>query len=222
MGGKTALIAGASGLVGRELLYYLLDGNQYDKVVAIVRRPLGIKHPKLEEIIVDFENLFNYKYHFRVDYVFCCLGTTIKKAKSKEAMLRVDVDYPLIIARVAKEMGAKQFLVISSIGANPNSFIWYTRMKGLLEEQLKEVGFRSLHIFRPSLLLGKRTEFRLGETVGAFLSGKLSFAFIGPLKKYKAISGKTVALCMYKIAQNNKKGVNVYISDEIETIAQTQ
>ncbi|EIJ80201.1 putative nucleoside-diphosphate-sugar epimerase [Bacillus methanolicus PB1] len=222
MGGKTALIAGASGLVGGELLHYLLNGNQYDKVVALARRPLGIKHPKLEEIIADFENLFNYKDHFRVDDVFCCLGTTIKKAKSREAMLRVDVDYPLIIARVAKEMGAKQFLVISSIGANPNSFIWYTRMKGLLEEQLKEVGFRSLHILRPSLLLGKRTEFRLDETVGAFLSAKLSFAFIGPLKKYKAISGKTVALGMYKIAQSDKKGVNVYISNEIETIAKTQ
>lgn len=222
MGEKSALIAGASGLVGGELLHYLLDGDQYDKVVALVRKPLGIKHPKLEEIIVDFENLFNYKDHFRVDDVFCCLGTTIKKAKSKEAMLRVDVDYPLIIARVAKEMGAKQFLVISSIGANPNSFIWYTRMKGLLEEQLKEVGFHSLHILRPSLLLGKRAEFRLGETVGAFLSTKLSFAFIGPLKKYKAISGKTVALGMYKIAQSDKKGVNIYISNEIEMIAQTQ
>lgn len=221
MGGKTALIAGASGLIGGELLHFLLDGDQYDKVIAIVRRPLGINHPKLEEIIVDFENLFNYRNYFKVDDVFCCLGTTIKKAKTKETMLRVDVDYPLILARLAKEMGAKQFLVISSIGANRNSFIWYTRMKGLLEEQLKEVGFSSLHILRPSLLLGKRAEFRLIESVGVFLSSKLSFAFIGPLKKYKAISEKSVAFAMYKIAQSNKKGVNIYLSNEIEKIAQT-
>ena len=133
MAGKTALIAGAAGLVGNELLHFLLNGTEYEKVIAIVRRPLELSHPKLVETIVDFDQLEKFRENFIADDVFCCLGTTIKKAKTKEAMWKIDVEYPVGIARLASEQGADKFLLISSMGANPNSSVWYSKMKGKLE-----------------------------------------------------------------------------------------
>lgn len=216
---KTALLFGASGLVGRELLKLLLSGSEYEKVFVLGRKSLGIKDPKAEEVVIDFEELPKYKDYFKVDDVFCCLGTTIKKAKTQEAFKRVDVDYPLEIAQLALAMGAERFLVISTMGADPKSKIFYSRMKGLLEEELKKIGFKSLHIFRPSLLLGERKEFRLGESAAALISKGVPFIFIGPLKKVKPIHAQTVAKGMYKAAQNKAEGVYTYLSDEIAAMS---
>jgi dTDP-4-dehydrorhamnose reductase len=108
--GKKALIAGSTGLIGNELLQLLLNGEEYEQVVAIVRRPLEVKHSKLVEKVVDFDRMNEYHESFAVDDVFCCLGTTIKKAKTKEAMWKIDVDYPVAIARLASSHGAKKFL----------------------------------------------------------------------------------------------------------------
>jgi len=215
MAGKSALLVGASGLVGSELLNCLLGASEYEKVIIIVRKPLGIKHAKVEEAVIDFDDLAGNKDLFKVNDVFCCLGTTIKKAKSQEAFKKVDVDYPLEIARLAKEMGAERFLVISSMGADAGSAVFYSRMKGLLEQKLKEIGIKSLHIFRPSLLLGERKEFRFGEAAASFLSKGLAFIFVGGLKKYKPIAAKTVAKGMYKAAQSKEEGIHIYLSDEI-------
>lgn len=212
---KVALIVGASGLIGSELLDLLFIGQEYDRVIVVGRRSLGVKHPKLTEYVTDLSNLEEYRAHLQVNDVFCCLGTTIKKAKTKEAMKTVDVDYPLLVAKITKELGAKQFVVVSSMNAKPDSAVWYSRMKGQLEEGLKVAGFESLHIMRPSLMLGTRSEFRLGETVSAFLMTKLSFLFVGSLSKYRAITGRAVAACMYKAAQTDQKGVKVYLSNEI-------
>jgi dTDP-4-dehydrorhamnose reductase len=216
--GKTALIAGGSGLVGRELLTCLLSGNEYDRVIAITRSSLNITHPKFDERIIDFETLVDEVGFPSVDDVFCCLGTTIKKAKTQEAMKRVDVDYPIALAKLAKKLGAKQYLVISSLGANPNSSIFYSKMKGMLEEGLKQIGFPALLIFRPSLLLGERKEFRLGEWGASILMPVLSLLMIGPLAKYRGIQAKTVANGMYKAAQLKKLGVHVFLSDEIQNL----
>lgn len=219
MAGKTALIAGATGLVGTELLQILLNGEEYEKVIAIVRRPLDNKHPKLEEKIVNFDRLGEEDPElFAVDDVFCCLGTTIKKAKTKEAMWKIDVEYPLEIARLASSMGAKKYLLISSMNADHNSPIFYSKMKGKLEEEIKRVPFESLAILRPSLLLGDRQEFRLGERIAAAVYTKVPFLFSGPLKKYKAIEGKTVASAMYKAAQLNKPGAATYESETIQEL----
>ena len=218
MQGKSATLVGASGLVGGELLNYLLNGPEYARVLVLVRKPLGIKHPKLEERVIEFEYLARYKDCFKVNEVFCCLGTTIKKAGSQEAFKKVDVDYPLEIAKLAQEMQAEKFLIISSMGANPKSSVFYSRMKGLLEERLKEIGINYLHIFRPSLLLGNRKEFRFGEKVSAFLSKGLSFVFVGSVKKYKPIAAKTVASGMYKAAQRKDQGIYIYLSNEIAEI----
>jgi len=218
MVGKSSMLVGASGLVGGELLNCLLNGKEYSKVLILVRKPLGVEHPKLEERLIDFEDLSRYKESFKVNDVFCCLGTTIKKAKSQAAFRKVDVEYPLDLARFAQEMGVEKFLVISSMGANPKSSVFYSRMKGLLEQQLKELSIKSLHIFRPSLLLGERKEFRIGESISTFLAKRIPLIFVGPLKKYKPITAKTVAEGMYKAAQSKNEGIYTYLSNEIEEI----
>lgn len=217
---KSALLVGASGLVGGELLNCLLIAPEYSKVLILVRKPLGLIHPKLEERVIEFEDLLQHRDCFKVNDVFCCLGTTIKKARSKEAFRKVDVEYPLKIARLAKDMQAEKFLIISSVGANPKSTVFYTRMKGLLEQKLKEIGIKSLHIFRPSLLLGNRKEFRIGESVSAFLTKGISFFFVGWLKKYKPIEAKTVANGMYMAAQfkGEVQGIQIYLSNQIKEI----
>jgi uncharacterized protein YbjT (DUF2867 family) len=215
MVGKSALLVGASGLVGGELLNCLLNSPEYEKVVILVRKPLGLKNSKLKERVIEFDDLALCKDCFKVNDVFCCLGTTIKKAKSQEAFKKVDVEYPLKIASLAKEMGAEKFLVISSMGANPKSPVFYSRMKGLLEQEIKEIGIKSTHIFRPSLILGDRKDFRLAESVSTFLAKGISFIFVGSLKKYKPIAAKTVATGMYKVALKKSEGIYTYLSDEI-------
>ena len=218
--GKTALIAGASGLIGKELVTYLLNGKEYTNVVALVRTPLHIKHDKLQERVLNFDELTAHKEYFQeVDDVFCCLGTTIKKAKSQSAMKKIDVVYPVMIGKLAREMGARQYLVVSSLGANPNSAVWYSKMKGMLEEELKQLSFDSLHIFRPSLLLGHRNEYRFGESLAAVIYPAMSCLLVGSMKKYRAIPGKQVAFSMYRAAQAPKKGTSIYLSDQIAAMA---
>ncbi|MDE5414783.1 oxidoreductase [Alkalihalobacterium chitinilyticum] len=215
---KTALIVGATGLIGSELLQILLNQSEYKKVIAIVRKPLGFNHSKLEEKVIDFDRLDESIINFEVDDVFSCLGTTIKKAKSQEVMRKVDVTYPLTIARLTKKMGAKQFLFVSSLSANAQASNFYLRIKGELEEEVSKIDFDSVTIFRPSLLMGKRDEFRLGERTAEVFYKALSVCFIGPLKKFKAIQGTTVANAMFKAAQLNHKGVTIYPSDEIQEL----
>ncbi len=216
MKAKKALIAGATGLVGNELLHILLEAKEYETVTAIVRRPLSIKHPKLNEVIIDFDHLEEYSEQMVVDDVFCCLGTTIKKAKTKELMKKIDADYPLALARLTQKLGAKHFLLISSMNANPHSKIWYSQMKGKLEEELSTVPFQTISILRPSLLLGNRQEFRLGEKMATTIFKTVSFLFVGPLLKVKAIGGRQVAQSMYSIAQTNRQDVNIYPSDMLQ------
>lgn len=218
---KTALIVGATGLIGSELLQVLLKKSEYKKVIAIVRKPLGINHPKLEEKVIDFDQLDESVINFEVDDVFSCLGTTIRKAKSQEVMRKVDVTYPLTIARLTRKMGAKQFLFVSSLSANAQSSNFYLRIKGELEEEVSQIDFDSVTIFRPSLLMGKRQEFRVGEKTAEVFYTALSVFFIGPLKKFKAIQGTTVANAMFKAAQLGHKGVNIYPSDKIEALGKS-
>lgn len=219
---KTALIAGSSGLVGSELLQILLNVNNYHKVYALVRRPLDLKHPKLTEVICNFERLEDVQDYFAVDDLYCCLGTTIKKAKTKEAMYKVDVEYPIAIARMAKEKGAKHFLIISSMNANSNSFLSYPKMKGQLEERLKRISFDSFSILRPSLLLGDRKEFRLGENLAIQVVQGLSRLSGRPPNSRMAIEARIVALAMYQIAQKNKKGITIYSAKQIEAMSKSR
>lgn len=211
MGTKKAMVVGATGLVGRHITEELLQNPAYSSVTAIQRQPFPIKHPKLKQRVVHFDQLQQEIQKIKVDDIFCCLGTTMKKAKTKEAFRRVDLDYPLILAKHARTH-ARQFLIVTGLGANPHSRFFYNRVKGELEEKLKQLMLPSLHIFRPSLLLGKREEFRFGESVLAVTLPALSMVLQGKWKKYRAIQGKTVARAMIKAANQEKSGIHIYES----------
>ncbi|MFZ3591133.1 oxidoreductase [Bacillus sp. DJP31] len=212
---KTALVVGATGLVGTELVKILVEAKEYEKVVVWVRKSTGMTNEKLEETIIDFDKIESYKLD-KAKHVFCCLGTTIKKAKTKENFKKVDFDYPVSLAKRAKESDVSNFLVISAMGANEKSGIFYNAVKGQMEEELKRIGLKGLKIFRPSLLLGERNEFRLGEKIAEVVSKGIPFLFNGSLKKYKPIYGSIVAKAMYKAAVEELPGCEVFESKEIE------
>lgn len=219
MNNKTALLAGASGLVGNELLHILLDSPHYKGVKILVRRPLDMTHEKLEQVVTDFDKLDDYAQHFDVDDVYCCLGTTIKKAGSQDAFKKVDYEYPLKMAELAKSQQAKNFLIITALGADAESKVFYSRTKGQLQVRLKKIGLTALHIFQPSLLLGDRQEFRLGEKAATVLSPAITKLLKGKMKKYKPVEAKDVALAMYGVAQIERTGNYTYPSDRIEKIS---
>lgn len=214
---RTALVAGATGLVGGELLRILLERPEYGRVVAIGRRKLDLTHGKLEQRLVDFDHLDEAADAFRVDDVYCSVGTTLKKAGSQEAQRRVDYDYQLAVARGALGGGARQFLVVSSMGADPKSTFFYNRIKGELERDVAALGLPSVRIFRPSLLLGERQELRRGERIAVKLSPL--FAPLFPAK-YRPILARDVALAMVKAALGPAAaGVHIYLNDEVQRLA---
>ena len=213
---KTALLAGATGLVGGECLRLLLESDRYERVTVLVRRPTGLSHGKLNEMQVNFDDLEKYSSEITGDDVFCCLGTTIKKAGTQQNFIKVDHDYVLAVARSARVHGAGTFLLISAMGANPASKIFYNRVKGTVEQDLRSVGFDTLHIFRPSLLLGSRDESRPGEAIASAVMRAVSPLMAGPLKKYRAISADRVARSMLKGAGMNVPGVHIHESDEMQ------
>jgi uncharacterized protein YbjT (DUF2867 family) len=215
---KSVLLVGATGLVGGELLTFLLNHSGHEKVKVFTRKALKINHPKLEQIIVDFNKLGQYKEHFNVKDVYCCLGTTIKKAGSQDAFRKVDYEYPVVLAKLAVERNVERFLIITAMGADKSSKVFYNRVKGEVEEELRKSGIGTLHIFRPSLLLGEREEFRLGEKVAIILSPILSLAMVGGLRKYRPIQAKNVAKAMLLTGQTEVSGTFVYPSDAIQEI----
>ncbi|MEZ4979412.1 MAG: oxidoreductase [Chitinophagales bacterium] len=216
---KRAIIAGASGAVGKALLRYLLESASFDEIVVLLRRPLKLNHPKLHSIIFDFDKEADYSSLPSAEQVFCCLGTTIKKAGSQENFRKVDFHYPFLLAKYAKQNGAKAFHVVSALGADAKSSIFYNRVKGELEEALRKVEFDNLYIYQPSLLLSEREESRPGEKIASVLMQASSFLFLGPLKKYKAIHVNDVAKAMLCVAQSNSIKSKTIASDEIQTLA---
>ena len=215
---KTALVIGSSGLIGSHLVIQLLSNPNFEKVIVFNRRPCLLLHPKIEEHIIDFNNLKAIEPYVKGDVMFCTMGTTIKKAGSKEAFRLVDVVYPEQFAEMALHNQVKQFLIISSLGADLHSNNFYLKTKGEIETFLQNSAFKSVSILRPSLLLGDRKEFRLGEKIASYVLPVLSLFLIGPFKKYRAIEAKTVAKAMLEIALQNKSGFTIYPSDELQTI----
>lgn len=207
---RTALLVGASGLVGRELLDLLLSDAAYEKVVVLTRKPLAIDNAKYQNHVVDFDRLTEYYKDIVAQDIFCCLGTTMRVAGSKEAFKKVDYTYPLEIARLAKAAGAEQYLLVSALGANEKSSIFYNKVKGEVERAIGGLNYQSFKVFRPSLLLGNRSEQRNGEDA-AKIFYKI-FGFVIPAK-YKAIEARSVALAMLTVAKLKKLGLSVYESD---------
>ena len=214
--GKSAFLVGATGLIGGQLLDLLLIDNRYDKIVVITRRSINRTHKKLKEYIVDFDNLESIREAFKVNDVFCCLGTTLKTAGSKEAFRKVDYDYPLEVAKIAKEMGAEQYLLVSALGSDSNSSLFYNKVKGEVEEAISQLEFKSFHIFRPSLLFGTRKEVRIGEKIGQILMKAIGFLFIGSLKKYRGVESIKVARAMLAKAKLQDIGQFYHESDQLQ------
>jgi uncharacterized protein YbjT (DUF2867 family) len=213
---RVALIAGATGLTGGHLLAGLLADSRYLHVHALVRKPVLTPHVKLSEHVVNFRSLTSLP---AADDAYCCLGTTIKKAGSESAFREVDFDYVLNFARAAKTGGTKRLMVISALGATPTSGVFYNRVKGEMEEALQKIGFDAVHIFRPSLLDGERSELRVVERISIGAFKMLSPFMIGGAKKYRLIAAAQVAHAMHMCAWTKLQGVKVYESDEIAAIA---
>jgi uncharacterized protein YbjT (DUF2867 family) len=210
----TALIAGASGLVGGECLRRLLASAAYSTVTIVTRRSLGdaARHPKVREIVVDFARLENIQAELRADHVFCTLGTTIRKAGSQAKFRQVDYEYPRHLAQLTRANGARHFSLVSALGASSNSGVFYSRVKGELEDALRAMGWPSLCLLRPSVIAGERQESRPLERVGEWL---LRF---GP-STYRPVAAGSIAAAMIATAQHQAAGVTILESREIPRAA---
>jgi uncharacterized protein YbjT (DUF2867 family) len=213
--GKRALVAGATGLVGGELIRQLSANSGYATVTALVRRPPRDLPSAVQAMVVDFGRLETAAGALAPDDVFCALGTTIRTAGSQEAFRLVDHDYVLEVARMARARGARHFLLVSSLGANPRSRVFYSRVKGEVEAALQELGYPSITIVRPSLLLGNRAELRLGETLMKQLGVLMP-------RKYRPVHASAVAACMLASAADPPFGVRIIESRDIGARASRQ
>ena len=211
---KTALLFGASGLVGSHLLNQLIKDTNYSKIKLFVRSVTEIIDPKVEIIKTDFNNLQNHKEDVKGDDCFFCIGTTKQNSSDKDEYRRVELDIPKEIAKIAKLNLVNSFIFVSAIYANPNSSGDYVRFKGLVEEELKRLNFPKLALMRPSFLMGDRKEKRVGEKIGIFVFKLLSPLLLGPLKKMKPIHSETVAKAMIRAANENLER-NIFESNEI-------
>jgi uncharacterized protein YbjT (DUF2867 family) len=208
---KTAVIAGCTGLIGAQVLDLLLKDDHFSSVIALSRKPLEKTNPRLQNLVIDFEEL--EKQSLSADVVFCCLGTTIKQAGSQEAFRKVDFDYPLALARVTQRLGAKKFLIVTALGSDKNSSIFYNRVKGEVQEAVTNLGFESVHVLQPSLLLGHRAVKRAGEGAGELVMKALDFLIP---RKYKAIDSARVARAMISFAKKDEPGVFYHLSGELQ------
>ena len=215
---KTALLFGASGLVGSHVLSQLISNNNYSKIKLFVRSSIDISDPKIEIIQTDFNNLENHREDIKGDDCFFCIGTTKKNSPDKNEYKRVELEVPKQVAQIAKSNSVNSFVFISSGYADPKSSGDYLKFKGEVEEELKRLNFPKLGIMRPSFLLGDRKEKRIGEKIGIFVFKLLSPLFLGPLKKMKPIQSATVAKAMIAITQN-KVSKTIFESDEIADLS---
>ena len=207
------MLLGATGLVGREILRLLRADPGVDRIIALVRRPIeAIDDPKVRVEVVDFDALESRADLFSVDQIFCALGTTIKQAGSQPAFRRVDLDYPLIAARLGVEHGATHYLVVTAVGASATSRVFYNRVKGELEDALRTLPYRSVTIARPSLLLGDREQHRLGEELGK------RFGWLAP-GRFRPVSAEAVAFALVLAARQDSPGMRIIESEEIRRLA---
>ncbi|MEG0386216.1 MAG: NAD(P)H-binding protein [Solibacillus sp.] len=215
---RSALVVGATGVVGSALVKLLCDSGKYVAVNVISRRKLNFTHPKLNVKIREFDQIADQDMEFAHE-IFCCLGTTIKKAGSQSEFEKVDFEYPLSIAALAKNHGVAHFIVISAMGANDEAMAHYSRVKGKLENELIAMNFPQLSIVRPSLIIGDRDEFRLGESIGAKVMKVMNPLLVGSMAKYRSISAKQIALAMLNIALNGEKqSVAIYTSEQLASM----
>ncbi len=205
----TAIVAGATGLVGEQLLIQLLADPAYEKVITIMRKPLAMFNDKLEQRVIEFDSLPGALEGLKADHGFCCLGTTIKAAGSKERQYMIDHDYVVSFAAGCHAAGVARFAVVSSVGANAKSSNFYLRTKGEMEQDLQKIQFTGLFILQPSFLLGVRKEFRTGEKTAIAVMKVLDPLMIGNLKKYRGIQAASVAASMVRQVKSKTEGVKI-------------
>lgn len=208
---RSVLLVGATGLVGGEILRLLADDRSVERIVIAARRAVRDAPPRAEVHVVDFARLRDHAALFAVDQVFCALGTTIKAAGSQAAFRQVDFDYALEVARLGAENGARHFLLVSAVGANARSRVFYNRVKGELEDAIRSLSYRSITIVRPSLLLGARREFRLGEVVAQ----RIGFLFP---PSYRPVQAHRVARALVDAARADAPGMHIIESAELRRI----
>lgn len=214
---KTALVFGATGLVGSELVKVLIEDERYETIKIFGRRSSGFADKKVKEIKTDFSDKELLASEMSGDDLFCCLGTTIKKARTKESFRKVDLVFPKLLAEIASSKNVSKMLVISSIGASSRTSNFYLKTKGEMEEEVAAILKDKAYIFRPSFLLGDRKESRPGEQAGKFLMKFIGPLFFGKFKKYKAIGVQKVAKAMVHVA-NSESSKHFYESDEIQVL----
>lgn len=216
--GKTAIILGVSGLTGRLILNELLMDDRYTCIKLFSRKSVNIENPKIIEYIGDLLELKTFKKDFTGDQVFCSIGTTTKKTPDKAIYRKIDYGIPVEAAKLCIENGIDTFLVISSLGANTKSSVFYSRTKGEMERDVLNKNIKNTYILRPSFILGDRTEKRFGEAIGVGVVKLFGFLLIGKLKKYRAITAAKIAGTMIYLA-NTKTDVQIIESDKIEEFA---
>lgn len=218
---RTALVAGASGLVGGHVLRLVLADATYTRVVTLARRSLSVQYTKLEQRVVDMGTLNALVDLPHIDDVFCCLGTTIKTAGSQQAFRTVDYDYVVGVAHAGQRAGGAQFLLVSAIGADPASRIFYSRVKGEVERAVRELPYKAVQIFRPSFLMGDRRKARLGERIGVPVARVVAPLLVGPLRRYRPVHAADVARAMVQVAKAAPGGPNVFEYDGIIAAARS-
>lgn len=215
---KTAILLGATGFTGGILLQKLLKDPRYGKILLFSRTSVKIKNSKIEEHLVDLFQLENYKEQFKADQVFCCIGTTKNKTPNEEAYRRIDYGIPVTAAKLCKENGISTFAVISSLGANPDSRMFYNKVKGEMQSDVMAQKIKNTYIFQPSLIAGDRKEKRFFENLAIQALKILNYALIGPLKKYRSIHPESIANAMLIVANKGYKK-SIIESQEIKKIA---
>lgn len=216
---STVLLTGATGLVGRHCLEVLLHDPFFTEIKVISRRPLYQKHPKLTEVITEFDNLETLSAEFKEDITICCLGSTIKDAGSREQFMKIDHDYPVQIATLAQRQGSRHFIVISAVGASKNSLFFYSRVKGLMEEDVKTLPYQTISIFQPSLIDGERKEVRVMEQLSLKVGRPLARLLPGPLKKYQPLPAADIARAICHAAKSSPPGIHYHSGEEIKSFA---
>ncbi len=221
MEAQTAVVLGATGLIGKCLIKELVNDSTFSTIKILVWKPLPVSHPKLVVQIVDFNNLEEVTIKMgNGDCIFCSVGTTQQKVKgNKDAYRKVDYDIQMDAARIGIAAGFKKFLLVSAVGANATSGNFYLRLKGEVEKEISTIPFESIHIFQPSVLLGKRNEFRAGELISKGLMQTFSFFLFGSLRKYRPVQAQQVASAMITASKKEVKGVQIYQFDEMQALA---
>ena len=212
---KKAIVIGGTGMVGTQLIKLLIDNDEFSEVLSLVRRPSSIIHPKLNEQIIDFDKSESWKELVKGDVLFSTLGTTIAQAKTKENQYRIDFTYQFTVAEIASKNGVSNYILISSAGADSRSKIFYSNMKGKLDDAVQLLPFQVINILRPVQLTGERTEKRMGEKIGISVMTVLNK--LGILKKYRPIHAAQVARAMIHAFNKPKSGI--YTLQEVHELA---